>query len=638
MTRRRLVTILVSTMTCTLSARAVAQSSKPVVRTLMSADTGWTWEMAEPVSGRFIVYGTNGGLVVQNRQTGKSSRISVPVLGGPSISASGRRVVFLSKNAEEPSEFIWSVDLDTLTGAPVTPPHRVSVVAAYGPSISPDGKSIAFETVERKTPSKQPTAKLFVMPSDGGDERLLDSAGRIQSPQWTPDGKTIFYIRGQGHGPALARIPAAGGRPDSLAPASHVVGVSPDGKYVAFFPQFDGAINPVHIATLDGHEVLRVNLGLVDAPAIWSQSERSTLLAYRLLGPSPLKTVSLETGKIAPFAVSEKYSLYPRFSPDGSRLAMMSLVNDADVIVVYDMKSKARHEVPLGVQPDPWTIQWSRDGSQVAFLAVDSTDTQHDLYVADIASGRVRRLTSIGRGWRADPTLFRWRSDGKAIDFVYGATPHAETPVSLRRVTLDGTVSLVRPLPLVVQGGNSDGGYRLVDDSLVLIGTDPAPNLGGDTASLKLMNVMTGKMRFVLQHGAYWQVSLPRDLWSPDGKWIAFGSAGAPKKPQLAITSMDGSTFRLLGSPMGCDVWPIEWLPDSRSFLGFTRESCSEWRPATYIVPIDGSTPRHLPVPSNQGVTVTPDGRSLLVAAEDPKTASIVSFNLSDLLSKAGKK
>ena len=92
---------------------------------------------------------------------------------------------------------------------------------------------------------------------------------------------------------------------------------------------------------------------------------------------------------------------------------------------------------------------------------------------------------------------------------------------------------------------------------------------------------------------------------------------------------------------MGCDAWPVAWLPDSRGLIAVGAQSCDAFTPEVYVVPIDGSPARRLSVPENGGTTVTPDGRSLIVAADDGGPWSIVALDITKALteraSQAGK-
>ena len=629
------------------SASIRAQSGNATTRKIAEIDDGFTYGLAEPKSGRFIVYADSRGIHTIDPRTGKTTttidrataRIPTAYFGiGLSLSASGRRLVFVANGESNNVAHVWSVDLDTLTGKPVSAPHRVSILPAEVARISDDGRWIAFVTPS--TPGTRPeTRKLLVMPSDGGDERMLDSVGRIQTPHWTPDGRTIFYIRGRGKGPALARVSTAGGQPDSLAPAVAVIGISPDGQRVAYYPPTSGDRAPLRIADLQGRTVGTLPTSGSELVVAWSRSNPAAILSKHSEWPTSYKTVSLENGKASPFPLNDRYASNPVFSPNGRQLAAITAADDRAQVVVFDQVSKQRTVFANGAEPDGRGIRWSPDGSHIAFLALDSTLLRHELHVVDVTTSRSSRLADVGPARASNMTLFRWRADGQSIDYITGTDPHGAGG-TLERVTLSGTHSVIRKLPWVPQGQNgTTGGYRLLNDTLVALGKDYT-EVPGDSSFLAIVDTRTGATRAHLNRFAYWQ------LWmttagelSPDGKWLAFGSGGQKDNktiPQWAITSLDGKTVRLLGEPMGCDAWPVQWLPDSRALLAIGAQSCDPYNAEWYVVPIDGSPARRVGVPAlNAGVALTSDGSSLLVAEYGRSPTSIVALDLTEALAKA---
>ena len=163
-----------------------------------------------------------------------------------------------------------------------------------------------------------------------------------------------------------------------------------------------------------------------------------------------------------------------------------------------------------------------------------------------------------------------------------------------------------------------------------------AADRASTTEALLGIAIPSGEPRTLATHPASWLMSMSYDIGSPDGKWVALGSVGVQDgrdRPQWAVASVDGKTYRLLGEPMGCDDWPVQWLPDSRSFIAIGAPSCSDWHEELYQVPIDGSMARRIQLPAGEGLTLTPDGKNVLVAADDPSQGSIVAYDLAKLVS-----
>jgi len=618
--------------------QAAAQASSSPIRKVAELDTTDVWGIAEPASGRFVVFGSTRGIKVLDRRT----RAVTPIIdsavavtptwfgGSVSLSASGQRLIFFGADETRSESYVWSVDLDTMTGRPVSAPHRVSLMPASEASISDDGQSIAVVTGTDPRPGIPGMHKLLIIPSAGGDERMLDSAGRILAPRWTPDGKSIYYIRGRGNGPALARISVSGGHPDSLAPAAGLIGVSPDGRRVAYYPQGIGDPVAVIVADIQGRRIGRSKMLDNDLFRIWSRSQPATLLGSRDFEPKTLEMVSLDNGKVSAFPVNDPFVVFPQFSPNGRLVAAPSTVDDRWQIVLIDAAAKQRRVLRTDAEPEQGSIQWSPDGSRIAFLALDTSLTRHDLYTVDVATGRATRLADIGPARWSNRGLFRWRSDGRSIDYVTGTVAHAGGAPTLERVTLSGEHTVVRTLPTVPQGVGTDGGYRLLNDSLIAIGRNYS-KVPTDSQYLAIIDTRTGATRAFVNQFAFWNMRSSANVLSPDGKWVAFGSGGekdGKMHPQWTITSEDGKTVRSLGDPMPCNAWPEQWLPDSRAFLAGGVACGGRYHIEHYLVPIDGSPVRHLTVPDGYGGTLTPDGRGVLVSAFGRRSMSLIALDV----------
>ena len=420
------------------SSLADAQSAVPTIRELLKVDSGWVFGVAEPASGRFLVYAADAQLKVYNRQTKKTSTIASKVFNGtgnPSISRSGNRVVFAADDETGKKVHIWAVDLDTLTGTPTSEPRRVSIVPAVMASISSDGRWIALSANDDNVRNINSGKRLLVMPSEGGEARVLDSALRVMTPRWTPDGKSIFYIRGRGNGPALARIRVSGGPPDSLALATTVVGVSPDGKNVAYAVDVNGSQRSFKVATVDGRTVAQFSINGDDVhPYAWAASGGATLVGFRQVSPATLKTVSLSDGRVEAFPVTEQYPSAVRFAPDGSRLGILTKVDGRDQIVVYDLKTKARKVLRSDAIPQRSSWQWSPDGTRIAFTNLNDNNTSQIFVVQ--ADGSHRRALTIG-DVNADPA---WSPDGRQLAYdVFEIDSIPQRPLRIFRVNADGS-------------------------------------------------------------------------------------------------------------------------------------------------------------------------------------------------------
>lgn len=224
--------------------------------------------------------------------------------------------------------------------------------------------------------------------------------------EWTPDGKTLFYVRGgggnrQGEIPnptsdpagaeqAVWRVSVEGGDPVRLGPGSSPA-VSPRGDGVAF--------------TRKGQ-------------ILWAPLDGKT-------EPAPLVQTRGGSGTL-------------RWSPDGSKLAFVSHRGDHDFVGVYDMAGKTVRWLAPGVDSDGEPA-WSPDGKRIAFLRTPARKVfplfrpnreSHpwSILVADVASGKATTVWRAREGfgsvfheieaanqivWGAgDRLVFPWEGDG----------------------------------------------------------------------------------------------------------------------------------------------------------------------------------------------------------------------------------
>jgi dipeptidyl aminopeptidase/acylaminoacyl peptidase len=91
---------------------------------------------------------------------------------------------------------------------------------------SPDGTKLAFVSNRSEDPDKNENADIFVIEAkpDAAFKQLTTWKGRDSSPQWSPDSKTIAYLRSTADGnfimydqPILCTISAEGGEPRLLS-------------------------------------------------------------------------------------------------------------------------------------------------------------------------------------------------------------------------------------------------------------------------------------------------------------------------------------------------------------------------------------------------------------------------------------
>lgn len=185
----------------------------------------------------------------------------------------------------------------------------------------------------------------------------------------------------------------------------------------------------------------------------------------------------------------------PAWSPHGGRLAF-----DAGTRLAVMRSDGTRFRLFTQHTADDSEPAWSPDGSRLVFSGRQSTGGRADLYVLELATGRVRRLTTEGGRAAA------WSLRGVIAFTRGGSTNKAGT----------GTVYTVRP---------NGGGLR----RLITRASDPAwsprgtrlvvVRRGGARTRLWTLRADATRKHRMITPGAD-SPALP--TWSPDGRQIAY--------------------------------------------------------------------------------------------------------------------
>jgi Tol biopolymer transport system component len=216
-----------------------------------------------------------------------------------------------------------------------------------GPELSPDGTRIVTVRLVDTLP------QVFVMNTDGSGDRLAAAVvGGAYWPSWTPDGHSIMFtnydelktwmMSADGSGPH--RVVA--GSEDEQTPA-----LSPDGKRIVFTSarMFSNtfAVFELYIMDVDGGNLQR-------------------------LTTSPEMTWG--------------YNVYPRWSPDGTRIAFIRSINDGVAhVFLMNADGSDMHQVTSGDLND-LGVSWSPDGRHLA-ISREVMGGLGDIYVADVNDG-----------------------------------------------------------------------------------------------------------------------------------------------------------------------------------------------------------------------------------------------------------
>jgi dipeptidyl aminopeptidase/acylaminoacyl peptidase len=155
--------------------------------------------------------------------TGKSRQLTNGTHYEHSVdwSPDGREIAYVSNRAQDDDQF-FNYDLFTLDASTgETRQLTATESAEYRPHYSPDGKSIIYEATKRGLTDRETTMEdthVWVIDANGKNRREVgrDLDARQGEPQYSNDGRWIYFTA-QEHGEVhLYRTPASGGKPEAV--------------------------------------------------------------------------------------------------------------------------------------------------------------------------------------------------------------------------------------------------------------------------------------------------------------------------------------------------------------------------------------------------------------------------------------
>lgn len=352
---------------------------------------------------------------------------------------------------------LYKVDVKGGKASPLTQDFAWNIQ----PSISPDGKHIAFVS------DRGGLSNVWVMDSNGENLRQVTTEKKnlIHAPKWSPDGQYIVAMKGI---MSSRSIPAgeiwmyhvSGGDGLQIKAREHGNGdqqniadpvFSPDGRYIYYTHNtvpgagFDYNRDPLEgifdITRYDRHTgeeesfISGVGGAVVPTP---SPDGKYVAFIRRVKNKTGLFLKDLTTGLEKPLTLelerdmqegfgSEGYFSYFDWLPDSSALVYwtggkfhkLSVRDKSQSMIDVSVEATVHYADALrfdvDVAPDEFDvkmIRWSQkspDGSQILFQALGK------LYVKDIKSGKMRRLTSQND---VDEYYPRYTNDGKFIVYT----------------------------------------------------------------------------------------------------------------------------------------------------------------------------------------------------------------------------
>ncbi|UCE46642.1 MAG: PD40 domain-containing protein, partial [Phycisphaerales bacterium] len=552
-------------------------------------------------NGKFLLFGK---LVVPTDGSEPFDLVETPAYRGV-WSPDGKKVAFYSGDA------ICVVAVSPDTGRP-TGTVRKLLEGDYKwqttVSWSPDSENLAFLTMPDEERGIHGGDIWTVSVRDGSLRQIaIDPDAKEEAPAWSPDGKTIAYVKREGRRYSLWLVSAEGGAPrKTIEPGGRFVPFwSPDGKWILC-----RLGRELHLFDIHDNRELKTSLPtrVVGGFFSWSPDGRK-ILFYRTsyVYIEGLKVVSASGG--LPLDVAGKIPCYGAavWSSDSKTIAVQGGDENGNIVIWVMPLSDDDPvvlEMDVSVDGTPFPFSVSPEAKKIAFV-VKRDDGTEDLFVVPISLQTARTtgpaVKVFDKWYRAGGFNVRtsWSPDGSKLLVIHGrgrqdvwiAFSNGDKPLQFTKTPEGGIWPGWSPdgsmIDYVARGKlcvrPASGGEAtiipLADQKSVW-----SPDSKGLTVvsngSIATVPVAGGETR---QIAKLEDLSLDRvfDLcWSPDGKYIACVGHQVEKgdaQPIYVISLEEGDVTTLVTDD-DSGKYSLYWSPDGK-WIAYSSERTVKVRP-----------------------------------------------------------
>lgn len=606
-------------------------------KAIVDPKTGAEFRKIKVLTGKsdVIEYVPSGVFLSPNGKFLLNNRIVIPLDGGepfdlvdkPALrgiwSLDGKKVAFYLEDA------IWIIPVSPETARPTGPAKKL-LDGRYrfeNPvSWSPNSEKIVFTKRDEKTQGDIWTLSI----NDGALIQITDDEAPEHGASWSPDGKTITYVKGS----ETWAVSADGGKPRKLIDSQGLVFWSPDGRYLVLMTK----VYRPNLFRLADQRLFAIEPPEGVGQFISWSPDSKKLLFYRSSYEYSvaLRVVSSNGGPT--FELGRDLKLWPYFhdwSPDSQwvitagqdrPLWMIPLAGGEAVPIKVDRDDHARRR---DAPTDELTEGQFNMGSlspdcKRLLFSLDRDDGKEDLYVAPFSLEEARTTgppVEILKGWERHRGLrdYSWSSDSQGVSLIHKGNIWVTSVDKPKLVQITDSAE-VEKLPVWAPHG----------EMIAHI----AETKKGDNF-LRTVPVSGGEPRTILDPCYHY-----RYAWSPDGKKLVAESKGVIS----VVTFPEGESRQVvnLGREGLFRTWGFCWLPDGKSFA-FISQKGSEAPTRIYVVPAEGGKITELAADDDNWkdwLYPSPDGKWISYDSEGWVKArpegSIWEVNVEDLL-KSGK-
>ncbi len=292
-------------------------------------------------------------------------------------------------------------------------------------------ETAVFSNVDLKTSQPAPSAKTTLYSTleqvaiQSGDRReVYTTEGRIEAPNWTPDGRLLLFNR-EGR---IERIPVEGGEPEPLSTGfatrcNNDHGISPDGKSLAISDSSQEQHESlIYVLPLAGGTPRRVTRKSPSYFHGWSPDGKTIAFCGERGGKYDIYTIPAAGGEEKQLTKNAVHNDGPEYSPDGKYIYFNSSRSGLDQIWRMHPDGTGQERV-TNDETNDWFPHFSPDGKWMVFLSYPKDVTGHpenknvELRIMQMSDGTIKPLARLFGG-QGTMNVASWSPDSLHVAFV----------------------------------------------------------------------------------------------------------------------------------------------------------------------------------------------------------------------------
>ena len=320
------------------------------------------------------------------------------------------------------------------------------------PQVSPDRTKILYGVSYESVEQNKSNNELYVMNIDGSDARRLTTTPQSEGQAvWFDGGKRIAFVAEKDGKPQMWVMNADGTNRHVVTRMENGVGgfiISPDGKKVILISTVKYARTPQDVYP----DLPKANARILDDMMYKHWDEWVTEIPHPFLADfdgytvQNIKDIMQDEpyeSPMKPFGGVESFA----WTPDSKQVVYVSrkktgmeyAISTNSDLYLYDLESGSTKNLTEGMMGYDTNPAFSPDGTKLAWLSMEHDGYESDknrVFIMDMASGEKTDLTV---NWDYTADAIAWNPNGNSIYFIaayQGVTPIFSIEVNTKKVSM----------------------------------------------------------------------------------------------------------------------------------------------------------------------------------------------------------